>query len=86
MNLNYIRNIEVCVIIIFEKIIENVVSASYCCCAKKYQKYFTASMNTGNDPYEDALEEALGKEFCDITEDEILEEFKTDEWWRKRGL
>ena len=36
--------------------------------------------------YEDALEEALGKEFCDISEDEIPEEFKTDEWWRKRGL
>jgi len=36
--------------------------------------------------YEDALEEALGKDFCDITEDEIPEEFKTDEWWKKRGL
>ena len=40
----------------------------------------------GDDPYSDALEEALGKEFCDITEDEIPEEFKTDEWWKKRGL
>ena len=45
-----------------------------------------------NDKYDmlsdaaDALEEALGKEFCDISEDEIPEEFKTDEWWRKRGL
>ena len=38
------------------------------------------------DEYYDALEEALGKEFCDITEDEIPEEFKTDEWWKKRGL
>ena len=40
----------------------------------------------GTDLYADALEEAVGKEFCDITEDEIPEEFKTDEWWKKRGL
>ena len=40
----------------------------------------------GDDPYSDALEEALGKDYCDITEDEIPEEFKTDEWWKKRGL
>ena len=33
-----------------------------------------------------AIEETLGKEWCDITEDEIPEEFKTDEWWKKRGL
>lgn len=38
------------------------------------------------DEYSDALEEAVGKEYCDITEDEIPEEFKTDEWWRKRGI
>jgi hypothetical protein len=38
------------------------------------------------DEYYDALEEAVGKEFCDIKEDEIPEEFHTDEWWRKRGL
>lgn len=36
--------------------------------------------------YEDALEEAVGKEFCDIKPEEIPEEFKTDEWWKKRGL
>ena len=35
---------------------------------------------------DDALEEALGKEFCDIKPEEIPEEFKTDEWWKKRGL
>ena len=35
---------------------------------------------------DDAIEEAVGKDLCDITEDEIPEEFKTDEWWKKRGL
>jgi hypothetical protein len=39
-----------------------------------------------NDEYYDALEEAVGKEFCDIKEEEIPEEFKSDEWWKKRGL
>jgi hypothetical protein len=39
-----------------------------------------------NDEYFDALEEAVGKEFCDIKEEEIPEEFKSDEWWKKRGL
>lgn len=34
----------------------------------------------------DEIEKAVGKEWCDITEDEIPEEFKTDEWWKKRGL
>ncbi len=38
------------------------------------------------DEYYDALEEAVGKEFCDIKEEEIPEEFKSDEWWKKRGL
>ena len=32
------------------------------------------------------IEKAVGKDFCDITEDEIPEEFKTDEWWKKRRL
>ena len=36
--------------------------------------------------YRDELEKALDKEYCDITPDEIPEEFKSDEWWRKRGL
>ena len=36
--------------------------------------------------YENALEEVLGKDFCDIKEEEIPDEFKTDEWWKKRGL
>ena len=42
--------------------------------------------NSLTEEYCDALEEALGKDYCDITEDEIPEEFKTDEWWKKRGL
>ena len=36
--------------------------------------------------YDDELDAVLGENYCDITEDEIPEEFKTDEWWRKRGL
>ena len=36
--------------------------------------------------YWEEIERAVGKEGCDITEDEIPEEFKTDEWWKKRGL
>jgi len=39
-----------------------------------------------DDIYYDELEKAVGKEFCDIKEEEIPEEFKTDEWWKKRGL
>ena len=35
---------------------------------------------------DDELEKVLDKESCDITEDEIPEEFKSDEWWKKRGL
>ena len=40
----------------------------------------------GSDIYTAEIVKAVGKEFCDITEDEIPEEFKTDEWWKKRGL
>ena len=36
--------------------------------------------------YEDELEKAVGKEFCDIKAEEIPDEFKSDEWWKKRGL
>ena len=36
--------------------------------------------------YLDELEIAVGKDYCDITDDEVPEEFKTDEWWIKRGL
>jgi hypothetical protein len=36
--------------------------------------------------YWEEIERVLGKEECDITEDEIPEEFKTEEWWKKRGL
>ena len=50
-------------------------------CGAKMPDHFYAS-----EQYENALEEALGKEFCDIKEEEIPEEFKTDEWWKKRGL
>jgi len=50
-------------------------------CGAKMPNHFYAS-----DQYESALEEALGKDFCDITPEEIPEEFKTDEWWKKRGL
>jgi hypothetical protein len=46
---------------------------------------FPSDLYTG-DEYYDALEEAVGKEFCDIKEEEIPEEFKSDEWWKKRGL
>lgn len=49
-------------------------------CGTKMPKHFYAS-----DIYDNALEEAVGKECCDITDDEIPEEFKTDEWWIKRG-
>ena len=54
--------------------------ASYCpyCGAKLHEDLL--------EEYCDALEDVLGKEYCDITEDEIPEEFKSDEWWKKRGL
>ena len=55
-------------------------------CGVKLPKDRKGIDENGNDPYTDALEEAVGKEYCDIKEDEIPEEFKTDEWWRKRGL
>ena len=54
-------------------------------CGAKMPKLLYIDEN-GDDIYIKAIEEALGKEFCDITEDEIPEEFKTDEWWKKRGL
>ena len=37
------------------------------------------------DLYEKRLE-IIEKEFPEFSENEIPEEFKTDEWWRKRGL
>ena len=40
----------------------------------------------GSDIYTAEIERAVGKDWCDIKEDEIPEEFKTDEWWVKRGL
>ena len=39
-----------------------------------------------SDDYFDELEKVLGKDFCDIKDDEIPEEFKSDEWWRKRNI
>ena len=39
-----------------------------------------------SEEYFDALEECLQKDFSDISESEIPEEFKTDEWWKKRGI
>lgn len=36
--------------------------------------------------YNNAIAKTVGKDYCDITDDEIPEEFKTDEWWIKRGL
>ncbi len=62
-------------------------SCVYCpFCGSKLPKDRMAVDESGSDPYTDALEEALGKDFCDITPEEIPEEFKTDEWWKKRGL
>ena len=55
-------------------------------CGEELPKNRQAVDENGDDPYTDALEEALGKEWCDITPEEIPEEFKTDEWWKKRGL
>ena len=54
-------------------------------CGAKMPNQLNVDEN-GNSPYADALEEAVGKEYCDITEDEIPEEFKSDAWWKKRGL
>ncbi len=55
-------------------------------CGAKMPKILYGIDENGNSPYSDALEEALGKDFCDIKPEEIPEEFKTDEWWKKRGL
>ena len=51
-----------------------------------YCMYCGAELSDLTLSYYDVLEEAVGKEYCDITEDEIPQEFKTDEWWIKRGL
>lgn len=36
--------------------------------------------------YDEELEKAVGKNLCDIKPEDIPEEFKSDEWWKKRGL
>lgn len=36
--------------------------------------------------YDAALEEAVGKELCDIKDDDIPEEFKSSTWWKKRRI
>ena len=51
-----------------------------------YCPYCGAKLPNLSDEYEYALEEALGKDYCDIKSDEIPNEFKTDEWWKKRHL
>ena len=51
-----------------------------------YCPYCGTKLPNLSDEYDDCLEEAVGKEYCDITEDEIPEEFKSDVWWKKRGL
>ena len=62
----------------------------HCCycpyCGTKLPIDRRAIMKNGSDIYTDEIEKAVGKEWCDITEDEIPEEFKTDEWWKKRRL
>ena len=56
------------------------VAMCYCpFCGAELHKYLL-------EEYRDELEKAVGKEYCDIKEDEIPEEFKSDEWWKKRGL
>ena len=55
-------------------------SADYCpFCGAKLHKDLTFE-------YYDELEKAVGKEYCDIKPEELPEEFKSDEWWKKRGL
>lgn len=39
-----------------------------------------------SEEYCDALEDALGKDYCDIEEKEIPNEFKSDEWWKNRKI
>jgi hypothetical protein len=56
------------------------------CQVVRYCPYCGVELKSLANEYRAALAEALGKEFCDIKEDEIPEEFKSDEWWRKRGL
>lgn len=45
-----------------------------------------ASLDGAKDEYRNELEKAVGKEYCDIKPEDIPEEFKSDEWWKKRGL
>ena len=60
---------------------------NYCpYCGAKLPIDRLAIMKNGSDIYTDEIEKAVGKEWCDIKEEEIPEEFKTDEWWKKRGL
>ena len=60
---------------------------SYCpFCGAELPSDKCSIMKNGDIIYYSEIETLLGKEWCDITEDEIPEEFKTDEWWKKRGL
>ena len=55
-------------------------------CGAKLPKSRTSCDEHGESIYIKEIEKTLGKDYCDITDDEIPEEFKTDEWWIKRGL
>ena len=39
-----------------------------------------------SEEFADTLEEVLGKDFCDIKEEEIPQEFKSDKWWKHRKI
>ncbi len=60
---------------------------NYCpYCGAKLPVDRLSLFKNGSNVYSDELEKAVGKDFCDITPEEIPEEFKTDKWWKKRGL
>lgn len=57
-----------------------------------YSRVFAFCPNCGtklpdfSEEYDDELEKITGKNLSNITDEEIPEEFKTDEWWKKRGI
>ena len=60
---------------------------AYCpFCGAKLPPDRLSMQKNGEFIYYAEIEKALGKEWCDTKKDEIPEEFKTDEWWKKRGL
>ncbi len=52
----------------------------------RYCPFCGAKLPDYSDKYDDELEKAVGKEYCDIKPEDIPEEFKSDKWWKKRGL